>query len=62
VAKTLKQQNKYGETVLGWVLKLAASGLISEPRTEALVMKLLSLGADARIPAFQEQVRIVRIV
>ena len=55
-------QNRQGETVLGWVLKFAASGLLEADRALALCEKLLDLGALASLPAFEEKVRLMMMM
>ena len=55
--RVLNLQNRSGETVLGWVLKFAASGLLDEATTLRLTKRMLDLGAIATLPAFEERVR-----
>lgn len=54
--KVLNLQNKQGETVLGWVLKFSASGLLGRAPTLTLVSKLLDMGAIPTLASFQERV------
>eukprot|EP00798_Chlamydomonas_sp_ICE-L_P013937 gene13937-19871_t len=49
-------RNSEGETVLGWVLKYNAGGLMDNSTTCILVKMLLEKGAMAKIPCFMEAV------
>ncbi len=53
----LNLQNREGETVLGCVLKFAASGLLGEADTTMLVKLLLEKGAISSLRSFEEQVQ-----
>ncbi|KAG1663027.1 hypothetical protein FOA52_005718 [Chlamydomonas sp. UWO 241] len=55
-AATLNVVNSEGETVLGCMLKFAASRLIKEGEALALTKQLLAAGAVASLPAFKEKV------
>ncbi|KAG1655812.1 hypothetical protein FOA52_015848, partial [Chlamydomonas sp. UWO 241] len=55
-AKTLNVVNSEGETVLGCVLKFAASRMIKEDEALELTQLLLAAGAVASLPAFKEKV------
>ena len=55
-AKVLNTRNREGETVLGWLLKFNASGLMKDAETVELAGLLLDKGALATLKAFKEQV------
>ncbi|KAG2496092.1 hypothetical protein HYH03_005695 [Edaphochlamys debaryana] len=55
--KLLNCQNKEGETPLGHLLRLTASGLpAAKAKAPSLVSRMLELGALAKLPAFREKV------
>eukprot|EP00798_Chlamydomonas_sp_ICE-L_P009350 gene9350-16473_t len=52
----VNNRNNEGETVLGWVLKYNAGGLMDNSTTGILVNMLLEKGAMAKLPCFMEAV------
>eukprot|EP00798_Chlamydomonas_sp_ICE-L_P010358 gene10358-8295_t len=55
-ATLVNTRNIEGETVLGWVLKYNAGGLVDNNTTAALVNMVLEMGGMARVPCFMEAV------
>lgn len=48
--------NKIGETPLGWVLKYAGSGKLSEKETLKIMRAMVAKGANVTSKAFKENV------
>lgn len=57
-AKLLNTQNKTGETVLGWILKFVASGLLDKSTALKITQTVLKMGALPNLPSFEEKVRV----
>lgn len=52
----LNTVNRKGETVLGWILKFAASKMLSITRAKSIMGELIKKGALVTLPCFEERV------
>lgn len=55
-AAVMNTRNKTGETSLGWVLKYAGSGKLSEEETLKMMRAMVAKGSNVTTKAFKEDV------